>query len=424
MIRSIATVLNGNVIAQVIALAALLVISRLFSAETFGAFQLYSSIIVVLLPFAALRLEFLILRLKGSSHDLVRVLALCLGINAVGAGLLALGLILARVSGIWPQASELPFPFWLLPVGFLAMGALQTFNMLPVRNGAYRLVAQARVLQSLVFNASAIVVGLVAPTVPVLLMSDIVSRLGSAAAIFRKSKIAQFSHFDQNDLRWMRSIISKYRHYPIYSVPSGVLSGLSMGLPVMALSALYTISDVGQFSMAWRITLLPIGVLSFSVSQVVNGRIAAIQREGLGPLRPHILRISVFLLGVGIVAGVLAFFLGEHIVKLVLGEKWSMAGVIVTILAPLLVTTLAVAPLNTMLTMLGHQLAQMIWDLSRIGGLVCVFVWSDASGADMQTTVTAFTWASAFFSLAYLTILLSVCDRPDGGKRSTELHEN
>jgi|APEBP8051073220_1049391.scaffolds.fasta_scaffold01457_7 O-antigen/teichoic acid export membrane protein len=423
MIRPIATVLNGNVIAQVITLAALPIISRLFSADAFGSFQLYSSILVVLLPFAALRLEFLVLRLKGSPRDLARVLALCLGINVIGAGLLAVILILARVSGIWPQATELLFPFWLLPVGFLAAGALQTFNTLPVRNSAYRLVAQARVLQSFAFNVLAIAVGLAVTAVPVLLLSDIASRLGTVLVIFQKSKIAQLAHFDRDDLRWMRSVVLKHRHYPMYSLPSGVLSGLSMSLPVFAVSALYTIAEVGQFSMAWRVTLLPIGVLSFSVSQVVNARIAALHREDRGPLRPHILRIAIFLFGFGLIAGVLTFFLGEPVLKLILGEEWSMAGLAVTILAPLVVTTLAVAPLNTMLTMLGHQLAQMLWDMSRIAGLVCVFVWSQATGADILKTVAVFSWASALFSLAYLIILLSVCDRPGGTKRSTELGE-
>lgn len=424
MIRSIATVFNGNVIAQVIALAALPIISRIFSAEAFGAFLLYSSILVVLLPFAALRLEFLILRLKGSPRDLTRVIALCLGINVIGAGLLTLGLVLARVSGIWSQEIVLPFPVWLLPVGFLAVGVLQTFNTLPVRNNAYRLVAQARVLQSLVSNALAIVLGLIVATVPVLPLSDIASRLGTSTMIFRKSRITQLGQFDRDDLRWMRSAIYKHRHYPMYSVPSGVLSGLSMGLPVMALSALFAIADVGQFSMAWRVTLLPLGVLCFSVSQVVNGRIAAIHREDRGPLRPHILRVAGFLFGVGIVTGMLAFFLGEPVVKLVLGEKWSMAGGVVTILAPLVVTTLAVAPLNTTLTMLGHQLAQMLWDMCRLGGLVCVFVWGHVSGADILRTVAVFSWASAFFSLTYLIILLSVCDRPHGTRRSIEVGES
>lgn len=420
MIRSVVSVFNGNVIAQVIALAALPIISRLFSAEAFGAFQLYSSIIVVLLPFAALRLEFLILRLKGSPRDLARVLALCLGVNVIGAGLIAMVLAVAQLTGIWPQASALPFPVWLLPVGFLAVGALQTFNTLPVRNSAFRLVAHARVLQSLAFNGLAIVAGLVVSMASVLLLSDIVSRLGTAALIFRKSKIAQLTHFGRDDVHWMRSAIYKHRQYPMYSVPSGVLSGLSMGLPVMALSALYAIADVGQFSMAWRITLLPIGVLSFSVSQVVNGRIAAIHREESGPLRPHIFRVAAFLLGIGLVAGALAVFLGEPVVRIVLGENWSMAGMVVTILAPLVVTTLAIAPLNTVLTMLGHQLAQMLWDLSRIAGLVGVFVWSQATGADILTTIAVFSWASAFFSLVYLIILLWVCDRSDGTKRSTE----
>ncbi len=423
MIRSIATVLNGNVIAQVIALAALPVIARLFSAEAFGAFLLYSSILVVLLPFAALRLEFLILRLKGSPRDLARILALCLGINVIGAGLLAVVLAVTQLTGIWPQTSALPFSVWLLPVGFLAVGALQTFNTLPVRNGGFWLVAQARVLQSLAFNALVVVVGLVVSAAPVLLLSDIISRLGTAALIFRKSKIAQLTPFGRDDVHWMRSTLFKHRHYPMYSVPSGVLSGLSMGLPVFALSALHTIADVGQFSMAWRITLLPIGVLSFSVSQVVNGRIAAIHREERGPLRPHILRVAVFLIGVGLVAGALAVFLGEPAVTLVLGENWSMAGTVVTILAPLVLTTLAVAPLNTMLTMLGHQLAQMLWDLLRFAGLIGVFLWSHTSGADILTTITVFSWASAFFNLVYLIVLLSVCDRPGGTKRSTELGE-
>lgn len=70
MIRSIATILNGNIIAQLISHAALPVISKLLTDAAFGGYQLYFAILTAFLPFAALRLEFTLLKLKGAPRDL------------------------------------------------------------------------------------------------------------------------------------------------------------------------------------------------------------------------------------------------------------------------------------------------------------------------------------------------------------------
>lgn len=417
MIRAVATVLNGNVIAQVISLAALPILSKVFTDQAFGAFQLYSSILVALLPFAALRLEYVILNLSGSERDLSRVLTLCLGINLAGA-FIVLALLVGPIGWIWPGARTLPFPIWLLPLGFICVGTLQTFGTLPVRQSAFRLVAQARVLQSLAFNLGAIGVGLVVAGAPTLLLSDIASRLASSLLIFRKLRLTSLGRFDGADLRWMCEIVSQYRRYPLYAVPSGLLSGISMGLPVMALSALFPISEVGQFAMAWRVTLLPLGVLAFSVSQVVNARLAATRREGDGLVRPQILRVAMVMFGFGLVGGALALVLGQASVALVLGEKWRVAGTVIAVLAPMVISTLTVAPLNTALTLLGHQRAQVLWDLARLAGLLTVFGWSSQSGMDLLTTVRAYVWTAVSFSLIYFFILLMLCDRP--GSASTE----
>ncbi len=57
MFRNILTVLSGSVVAQLIAIAALPILTRLYDAQAFGRYQIYISILNVAVMFVAFRYE-------------------------------------------------------------------------------------------------------------------------------------------------------------------------------------------------------------------------------------------------------------------------------------------------------------------------------------------------------------------------------
>ena len=95
MIRDIATVMRGTVIAQAIGFAALPILSRMFMPEAFGHYQLFISLLTLLLVFPTLRYEVALLRASGARE--FRALAqLCLILILVVTAIL--GLLLGQLT--------------------------------------------------------------------------------------------------------------------------------------------------------------------------------------------------------------------------------------------------------------------------------------------------------------------------------------
>src|SRR4051794_21575841 len=124
MLRNIAIILRGSLIAQAIGFLILPLLSRLFTPDAFGTFQLFQAISSVLLVFAAMRYEVALLRAEDD-RELRATFWLCLtvtGLTSVGVAIVAAVIV---ASG-WPAvAAALPFSIWLFPLALLAGGTAQ-----------------------------------------------------------------------------------------------------------------------------------------------------------------------------------------------------------------------------------------------------------------------------------------------------------
>src|SRR5438132_12681156 len=115
MLKDVALVLRGTVIAQVIGFLALPLLSRLLAPEAFGNLQLFTSILTLMLVFSTLRYEIAILRARDGRR-LAAVVRLCLLL--ILASTLVFGAAVALVWAGWLGIPQPPFPLWLLLLSF------------------------------------------------------------------------------------------------------------------------------------------------------------------------------------------------------------------------------------------------------------------------------------------------------------------
>ena len=405
-----AIVLGGTVGAQVIGFAALPILSRLYDPAAFGQFQTFMSALLVIMPLAALRYEYAILRVR-SGVGLAAAIVLCLGLNLL-LPLLLLGLTYG-VRYLAPD--KLPGVLWAGPwlaVGALAVGLLQTASQLPVRQKNYRLIALSRVSQTSVFQAGAMIAGAIAhaPSALVLILCDMLGRLIAAALLF-VSWLRSTPELAAPSLRSTRRIARTYRSCPVFSVPSSLVSALSAAVPFFAISLIFSAEASGQFAMAWRVVFMPIGLVAFALSQVLNAELSQALR-GAGsstlPIRQLVNKMALL----AIVPSALIYIAAPSAFSIVLGAEWVEAGQIAAAMAPLVFFMGVHSPINTVLVVIGHPHLQLGWEAARLCLLLMFWAAIDASAApDLIHATAQFGVLMSGCSAAYIALVFYVAER-------------
>ena len=154
-IANIATILRGSVIAQVIGIAILPLLSRLFAPEVFGVVQAATALLTLMLIVSSLRLEVGLLsvhdsQLENTWHGTAW--------PSVATSIAAL-VIIAALEWTTDSLAAVRAVVWILPLIALLAGWNQLGNYLALRRSAFSTVFNSRVMQSGAFASAAVVTG-------------------------------------------------------------------------------------------------------------------------------------------------------------------------------------------------------------------------------------------------------------------------
>lgn len=406
MLRSIATVFAGTVMSQVIGLALLPILSRLYGPDEFGVFQTYSSTLRVMLMAAALRYEVGLLeaRDEGQFVDLFRA---CMTLTVVSALVVAAASVLA---GDW-LAAELSVPVmlvWAFPALLFIAGLQQTTLFLPIRERNYALSSRNRVAQSVYYGVAALGFSLFPSMMLALPAADGVARLGAAIGLIFGTKglagkaVAEFGWSGQV------AVFAQFRRYPLYTFPGTLLSSLSMLIMVLAFVRLFDIGVAGQFGLVMQVLMGPLAAVNYAISQVFTGDMATV--VAANPKQAHAIfrRLVKVLIGVGLPGAIVGYFVAPPMIVLVFGETWRLAGDLCAAAMPLALATFVVAPVNMVLILIRRNAAQLGWEVLRFAATGGVYL---AFAAAADPTPTQLLWAFSAVFLALYLVYLAIADR-------------
>lgn len=371
MLRSVLTVLSGVALAQVIALAALPVLTRLYDPVAFGVYQVFASVLSVALVFASLRYEHGLLTARDGA-EYRRLLALALWLCAATAALMLAGV--AAAAALAPQAvAGLGAALWLLPPALLVAGALQALTYVPARHRDYPLSARAKVTQAAGTAGTSVALGLTPLGALGLIGGDLVGRALAAARILRGAPRAEGGGGWRLGWAEARATLAAHRSLPLFLLPGALLSSLVPAMIPLAFAQGYGLEAVGQYALVHRVAFLPVGVLAAALAQVLSGDLARLVREE--PARAHALfRRTMGVLGlIGGALGVAVWLLAPLLIPILFGAEWALAGALCAAAAPLLVASFMAAPATMVLVLAGRTRWQLGWEIARFAALVVLF---------------------------------------------------
>jgi teichuronic acid exporter len=408
MLRSIAIVLRGSVIAQAVGFLILPVLSRLFAPEAFGAYQLFQSIVAVLLVIASMRFEVALMRAEDED-ELRALLRLCFAVILTMTALVTLAAGLVFVTG-WPgSAAALPFAIWLIPLAVLIGGTAHCMTYLVTREGAFSVSANSKVAQSGAYAAAGAGIGAAAPVTSGIIFADLFGRFTLASFLLGWAWRRDRRLFAPVGKARLLAAASKYREFPLISVPGSIVNTLGGVLTPIMIYASFSAFVSGQFGLVERGLTIPVALVITAVSQVYMAGFAEAVRGGGRSALVQFRKVVVGMAWLGILPVLVLLAFGPVIFTTAFGPQWALAGEFARIMAPAYWLLLISGAVNMTITLLGRQKTQMAWEVGRLVLMLAIWTAVPVLGLSAMTAVVLHALATgascvAFLAMAYYAL--------------------
>lgn len=347
-LKNILTLSSGAVLAQVITIFMIPIIARIYSPENFADLAIVMAIYSIIGVSANLKYDVAIM-LPKSSRQSDYIFSICLYLSLIVFAML----VLVEFFFLFYDFKFLKdAPYDLIFLGTsvgLSFSIYLSCNVWLNRNKNYYTLAKLPVIQSIVISTLAIVFGVLgfknglvnAQVVGVVFISL------CAISISRKG-IRRISRTKY------QTLLKRHIRSPKYIFPSTLIDALSQQLPFFITVYFFDSIIGGQFSMAWRIMMIPMALIGVSISQVFFQRFSDLSGN-LNSQLNEIFGTWKFLIILGILPLLLLLFLAEDLFVFVLGDQWGEAGKIAFFLAPMFFMRFVASPTSSAFIVLGLQ---------------------------------------------------------------------
>lgn len=392
--------LAGASAAQLIAVAALPGLSRLFDPTEFGVLIAFLVIPNALLPAIGGKFEIAMV-LPKSDGTARRLLGFALQI-CTAASLLFLTWIL--LAGSTSSARDFFEPLYLLLAGHVLI-----LQYILNRRGDFTRLGLVKVVISGVTVGTMLIAGLAGGTASSLVFASLFGQAVALAVIVFWTS-ADLRGFVAITSRSARPVLRRNRGFPLLNAPGSLLDGLRLALPLLAFERWCSESDLGQFGMMLRITAAPIAVVALSISQVNLRIISQFAQDGRSAIR-HVVTVAGLLGSVAIPAAVVTAIWGPKIFGFVLGEEWREAGELAAIYAPALAVRFIVSPLSSTLGATRHNALGMAWRVLAFVTTLAVLLIIGPTG-DPSDIIAAVALTDVCVYTVYLAVILYAAAKP------------
>lgn len=353
----------GSGIGQVIALAVLPILSRVYTDQEFGLLTGFVAITSITGTFVVFRLEAAI-PLPASERAAAAVAWLGIGIGAVGSLVIGLvgPLVAVPLAGMFSVPDLAPVWWWVAAATF-AIVLDKVLLTWMVREKRYQALAARNFLQGL--GQAGFQVGFgYAPFKSVgLLIGWILGRVVALGGLFSRGGLLAQGVPRPRDLI---EAARRYRRFPLVASWAALLNVAGQQAPFLLLGAYYGQATLGLVGMTARVLTAPATLIGQAVSRVFQGDGSEAIRLGTKPLRPIIRSNVKALSAISLPIAVVLVLVSPPLFSFVLGAQWREAGVYAQILAFGYAAQLIVSPISQTLLILEKQGAQLAWDASRL----------------------------------------------------------
>jgi len=362
-ILNIATLMSGTLIAQVISLAFIPILTRLYTPAEFGLFSLFLTIISILGAVSSLKYDQAIM-LPKNHKDAEALVFLSLIITLFITILSTIIIILFRDFFInYFDGKE--YIIWLVPLGTFLIGAVQIFTAFTSRKQHYKTIATARVANSIslisiqsfsryLFRLDGLILG------------KIVAEMVTLFILVTKQIKRQSLQLKSISKRRVKLNSKRYSNFPKYQSITVLFNAISQNLLILLLTSFYSVEVAGLYALSIRVLQAPVGLIGGSTREVYYQRASKMYSEGRN-IFPIFYKTTISLLKIFIIPFFIVSLFGESLFAIIFGEEWIESGIIAQILIFWILFLFINSPSIATFNIIKLQKLQMIIEFFSVG---------------------------------------------------------
>ncbi len=326
--KNVLKVFSGSAVASIIAFFTLPIITRLYSPEDYGVFQLMLSFITLFYSISSLKYEMaIVLPTSAKKSRVITQLSLMVLVGRTTLFSLALFFGGDFILGLLNAEQLSPYLMYMA-VGIFLGGMVEIFRYSLTAKKQFKRQSICVVSQAGTNQGAAIGLGYLAPSFFGLFLSFIAGQLVFIALYIFKNRLP----LKEVNFNEIKESAVEYRNFPMINTLSVFLNRLSLQLPVFMFSAYFTEEIVGIYNLAYKSISLPLTFLSYSISQVYLKDAAVAFAESASSLlklyKSLILKLSIL----GILPLLVITLFAQELVGIIFGDEWLQSAVFMQVM--------------------------------------------------------------------------------------------
>jgi O-antigen/teichoic acid export membrane protein len=346
-LKNTLTLFSGSAIAQIIGIAFLPVLTRLFTPEEFGVFYVFVTTATILSIISTGSYE-TSLMLPESDKDARQLLTFSIMLS-IGVTILYLliCLFLQQWGNVLFQTERSRLILWLIPVYSLLVGLTRIFQNWSIRSKRYNWVSTSNIIRSGSLSGMQSGFGLIQSGSFGLVAGSCLSLVFPLWFLVKKNRNRE----EKTTSSTLKQAIirgKEYISFPRHLMPTDLLTEVSIQSPIYVLRILFTNAIVAIYTLPQKILNQPARFIGQAVSEVYYRQASELnsQNKDLAELSFSVFK-NLFILG--IVPFVVTIFWGREIFSFVFSSEWEASGRIAAILSPWLLFEFAASPVSNIL---------------------------------------------------------------------------
>ncbi len=373
-IRNVVTLMTGTTFAQALMILVAPILTRLYSPEDFGIYALYTSILGIIAVVSCWRYELaIVLPEKDEDAANLLVLSICICFGMAVLTLILVALFRNPLATLF-GAPELAPWLWFMPLSLIAAGLFQAFNYWSTRRRQFRRLAIRQITQSTITAATQLGAGVTMNPGPAGLISG--SIIGQTVATLRLAYATfkeESSTIRQSSLNSIKREARKYRKFPQYSLPTGLLNTASQQMPGILIPLFFSATVLGHYYLAQRVFSAPMGVIGQAYTQAVYPRMAECFNSG-NDLRAYVRQMYGQLFKIVVLPAIVLTIFAPSLFAFIFGEPWRVSGIYLRYLIPWLTIMFIISPSTNVFSILNKQEFVLTYEvvlfLARLGAFI------------------------------------------------------
>ncbi len=316
---------SGTVLAQLVSVLLQPLLRRLFTAEMWGTYSVYLSMVGIIAVFSSLRYDDAIV-LPRKDKDSASLLALSLVFN-LGITLVVFIVFLLFGKQILSAVNLKPgftsSVLYIIPLGAFLYNVAQSFNYWLIRKKKYTGVSANKLIRRGSEGLSQVTLAFFKNPAG-LILSDIAGQTANSISTIIQSFRNGFS-LKLVSVNKLKYVASRYSEFPRYNLIPALMSTCSFFLPPVFINKFFSSESAGYFDLTKMVLSIPLAFVASSISSVLLQQVA----DSFNSKKSFISELKSTLwivLAISLAELVVIMLFGIPLFKIVFGQNWGVSG--------------------------------------------------------------------------------------------------